>query len=261
MLYWIYELPTWTVAFLFAACFVGFSLAGAVFIRPFLRLLVGRRPGLNDVVGYVLGFVSVVYGVLLGMLAIVTYQNLSEADRVSTLEASTLGALYRDVSVYPDPLGADLKSMLSDYTRYIIDEEWSLQRWGILAGSGNEKLSGFIRLLASFEPASKGQEVLHAATLHQFKKLVDLRRPRLHLGDSSIPGIMWYTVVVGAILCMMLIWLFDTGIMTQFVLGGIASFGISTMVCLSALMDNPFRGELSVTPQAFQTVFEVLMKS
>ena len=82
MFYWIYDLPSWTVAFFFAAIFVTISLAGALFVRPFLRLFVGRRAGLNDVVGYVLSFVSVIYGVLLGMLAVVTYQNLTEADRI-----------------------------------------------------------------------------------------------------------------------------------------------------------------------------------
>jgi hypothetical protein len=31
------------------------------------------------------------------------------------------------------------------------------------------------------------------------------------------------------------------------------------MICLSALMDNPFRGELSVSPGAFQIVYDQLM--
>ena len=46
----------------------------------------------------------------------------------------------------------------------------------------------------------------------------------------------------------------------QLLLGGLASFVMATMICLIALMDNPFRGELSVSPQAFQLVFNDLMK-
>jgi hypothetical protein len=34
---------------------------------------------------------------------------------------------------------------------------------------------------------------------------------------------------------------------------------MSTMICLSALMDNPFRGELAVSPAAFQVVYDSVM--
>jgi hypothetical protein len=51
MFYWIYDLPTWIVAFLFGAVFVAFSWFGAVFIRPLLQLVLRKQRGLNDIVG------------------------------------------------------------------------------------------------------------------------------------------------------------------------------------------------------------------
>ena len=258
MFYWIYDLPSWTVAFFFAAIFVTISLAGALFVRPFLRLFVGRRAGLNDVVGYVLSFVSVIYGVLLGMLAVVTYQNLTEADRISSHEASTIAALYEDVGVYPDELAGKLRERLKQYTRHVIDVEWPLQKRGPVPLTQEEHLGEFLRLLTSFELPPGSMQILHAETIREFNALIDLRRTRLHMASVSIPGIMWYTVVTGAILCMILIWLFDTALMSQFILGGVSAFGMSTMICLSALMDSPFRGELSVSPAAFEAVMMAL---
>lgn len=254
----IYDLPSWTVAFLFAATFVGVSWLGALFIRPLLRLWIGKRQNTNDIIGYVLAFVSVIYGVLLGMLAIVTYQNLAQADEVSTHEAATSAALYRDVSSYPEPIRAQLGKLLTEHTKYVLAEEWQMQRLGLLR-SKNEKLTEFQRVLMSFEPKSAGQQIMHEAAVQQFNKLVDHRRMRLHLADTRIPAIMWYTVVMGALLCMILIWLFDTSLMAQLLIGGLAAFGMSTMICLSALMDNPFRGELGVSPAPFQAVYDSLM--
>jgi hypothetical protein len=101
---------------------------------------------------------------------------------------------------------------------------------------------------------------MHEAAVQGFNKLIDYRRMRLHLAETRIPTIMWYTVVMGALLCMVLIWLFDIGLMAQLVIGGLAAFGMSTMICLSALMDNPFRGELGVSSAAFQAVYDSLMK-
>jgi hypothetical protein len=259
VLYWIYDLPSWSVAFLFAATFIGFSWLGAIFVRPLLRLAISRKQRSNDVVGYVLSFVSVIYGVLLGMLAIVTYQNLSQADQVSTHEAATLAAIYRDVASYPDPVRIPLQRLLSEHTNYVLSQEWKMQRAGLLAAE-SPRLRDFQRLLMSFEPKSVGQQILHEASVQEFNKLVDYRRMRMHLAETQIPSIMWYTVVMGALLCMILIWLFDTGLMTQLVVGALAAFGMSTMICLSALMDNPFRGELGVSSAAFQAVYDGLMK-
>jgi hypothetical protein len=37
-------------------------------------------------------------------------------------------------------------------------------------------------------------------------------------------------------------------------------FFTATMICLVALMDNPYRGEISVTPESFQMVYDGLMR-
>ncbi len=259
MFYWIYDVPSWSAAFVFAVIFVAISWLGVLFVRPFLRLLIGRKPGQNDVVGYVLSFVAVIYGVLLGMLAVVTYQNLTEADRISSHEASVVAALYEDAAVYPAPLSAGLRERLVEYTRHVIDTEWPMQKRGPVPLSPNESLKAFLALLTSYDPQTSSQEILHAETMREFNALVDLRRARLHMASVSIPGIMWYTIVMGAVLCLILIWLFDSSVMSQLLLGGLAAFGMSTMVCLSALMDNPFRGELSVSPAAFQAVQAALL--
>ena len=52
MFYWIYDLPAWTVAFLFAAVFIGVNWFGAIFIRPILRAFFRGQDGINDIVGY-----------------------------------------------------------------------------------------------------------------------------------------------------------------------------------------------------------------
>jgi hypothetical protein len=259
MFYWIYELPSWSAAFLFAGTFVAVNWLGAILLRPFLRLFVNKRAGFNDMVGYVLSFVSVVYGVLLGMLAIVTYQNLAEADEVSTHEAASVAALHRDISNYPDPIRGLLSKGLANYARIVATEEWRMQRIGIMNNRSSE-LAEFQSQLLRFEPTTIGQQIMHQAAVAQFNKLVDFRRMRLHLAESRIPPIMWYTVVAGALICMVFIWLFDSSLMAQLLVGGLASFAMSTVICLSALLDNPFRGDLGVSPDAFHAVYDSLVK-
>ncbi|MET0569776.1 MAG: hypothetical protein ABWZ74_11915 [Hyphomicrobiaceae bacterium] len=54
-MYWLYEIPTFSLALLFACIFVGFTWLGIIFLKPFLRLLLRSQVGLNDVVGYTFG--------------------------------------------------------------------------------------------------------------------------------------------------------------------------------------------------------------
>ncbi len=259
-LYWIYDIPTVAAAGLLAALFVGVCWTGTILFRPIVRSLVHHQPGLNETVGDFLQYFGVIYGLLLGLLAVATYQNLSDVEKAVGSEASSLAALYRDVSVYPEPARTELKGLLRDYTRYVIDEAWPLQKKGLVPPGGVKKVAAVWERLASFEPDTKAQEALHETALHQFNVFFEHRRTRLYSVTSGIPAMLWYTVAVGALLNMILMWLFDLRLSLHLLLGGILSFFLATMISLIVLMDHPFLGEVSISPHAFELVYDQLMK-
>jgi len=39
----------------------------------------------------------------------------------------------------------------------------------------------------------------------------------------------------------------------------VASFFTGTMLCLIVLLDNPYRGEVGVSPQAFELIYNQMM--
>jgi hypothetical protein len=174
-------------------------------------------------------------------------------------EASSLAALYRDISAYPEPDRTELKALIREYTRSTIEDAWPLQRKGIDPWKVNRAAPIHARL-ALFEPQTKGQESLHDAALRQFNEFFQDRRLRLFSVTAGIPPIMWYTVAVGALINMVLIWMFDLRLGTHLLLGGLISFFTGTMICLIVLLDNPFRGEVGVSPQAFELIYSQMMK-
>ena len=82
---------------------------------------------------------------------------------------------------------------------------------------------------------------------------------RLFSVTAGIPPIMWYVVAVGALINMLLIWMFDLRLRTHLLLGGSISFFTGTMICLIVLLDNPFRGAVGVSPQAFELIHSQMM--
>ena len=259
MLYWIYDLPALAVLLIFGAVFVGTCWLGIIFVCPRLRPHLHQDAGLNKILGDFLQYFGVIYGLLLGLLAVSTYQNHEDAEKAVINEASALAALYRDVSLYPEPYGTELKELLRDYTRYTIDDAWPLQRVGIVPEGGVQKAAAFQAKLLGFEPQTKAQEAMHDAALRQFNTFFEYRRTRLYSVNESIPPIMWMTVGAGAIINILLLWLFNLRLGTHLLLGGLISFFTATMICVIALLDNPYRGEVGISPEAFELVYNHLM--
>ena len=260
MFYWIYDIPAVLVVVLFGAVFVGVCWLGIFLLAPFLANRLHERSGLNEILGDFLQYFGVFYGLLLGLLAVSTYQNHADAEKAVSNEASALAALYRDVSVYPEPYRTELENLLKEYMMYAIEDAWPLQWVGIVPEGGVQRAAAFQARLATFEPQTKGQEAIHEAALRQFNMFFEYRRTRLYSVNSGIPFIMWLTVAVGAAINIILIWLFKLRRGVHLLLGGLISFYTATMICLIAMLDNPYRGEVGVSPEAFQMVYDHLMK-
>jgi hypothetical protein len=261
MFYWIYDISTVSLTLLFAAAFVGFTWLGIIFLRPILRLFVGRRHDTNDILGYILSCYCVFYGLLIGLVAVAAYQNYTSVETAVAHEAAVLEALYRDITAYPEPTRSAAHSILAEFTRFLIEESWPAQQRGHIAAGGSIHLSAVQEVLRVFEPETKSQEVMHAETVLQFNHLAELRRLRLHSVSTGIPAYLWYVVVIGAVVNIVLMWLFDIRLIPHLFMGGLLAFFIGTVICLIAVMDNPFRGEVSISSADFRDIYESLMSS
>jgi Protein of unknown function (DUF4239) len=258
MFYWIYDLPALWVIVLFEAAFVGTFWLGTLLLRPFIGAWLCEEPRLNDMLAAFLQYFGVIYGLLLGLLAVATYQNRSEVEKSNANEAASLSALYRNVAVYPEPSRTELTNLIKDHTRYLIEEAWPQQRKGIVPVDESHRITALQARLALFEPQTKAQELLHENTLRQFNTFYEDRRARIYSLTSGIPAILWYTVAVGAIINMILMWLFDLRPHAHWILGGLISFYLGTIISVIALMDHPYRGQLGLSPDAFQLIYQVM---
>jgi hypothetical protein len=179
---------------------------------------------------------------------------------IVTKEASSLAALYRDVSGYPEPLRGQLQDELREYAHYTIEDGWPQQARGIVPTGGTARITTFFNTLETFEPEKKREELLHAEALRQFNNLVETRRARLANVTTGIPPVLWWTVAIGAILMIGIIWMLNMEIHVHVLLGSALAVFLGMMIFLIAAMDNPFRGEVSIGPDPIKLVYETLMQ-
>ena len=260
MFYWIYDYPTLNIGALFAVVFIAATWLSILFIRRFFHPWIHSERRANDMVGFALSSFSVLYGLLVGLLAVAAYQNFSSVNDIVNKEASSLGALFRDLRGYPQPSKGALRDDLRDYARNVIDRSWPLQQQGIVPTEESHLMTKFIDDLLSFEPSRKSEEILQAEVLRQLNSLVELRRSRLASVTTGIPAVFWWVVAIGAIISLVLLAMLDMEIHVHLILGALVSLFLGLVIFLIAAMDNPFRGAVSVGPDAFVAIYNSLMK-
>jgi uncharacterized YccA/Bax inhibitor family protein len=114
--------------------------------------------------------------------------------------------------------------------------------------------------LGSFAPQSVGEAEVYGDTLSSFNKLIEHRRLRINAVHTGLPGVLWAGVLVGAALSLLVsffIHLEDVRLHHVMVMLQGAFTGL--VVFLIAANDYPFRGEVSVGPEAYETIYQRLM--
>lgn len=259
-MYWVYDLPNWLFGALTVIVFVAFGLAGLYLTRDWVRRIHHKDHTYNDIIGFYMAGVTVLYGVSVGLLAIGAWATYSDVQGKIDHEAAALGALYRDVGAYPEPARSIMQEDLRRYTRQVIDVGWPLQQHGIVPNNASAVLGDFQEHFMSFEPQNQRQNILAAEAYRAFNDLTESRRGRLNSVQDEMPGPLWALVIAGAVICIAVSWFFHTeSLSVHFWMTVLFSSLLGLLIFLIAVLDNPYRGKLSVSPEPLQRVYEQIM--
>ena len=257
---WLDRLPAGQLALVICAFFVGITWLGILFVHPLMRRLLHRHEPSNELIIHIAGTFGLVYAVLLGLLTVATFQNTKDLQDNIGREASGLSTIYHSTDGYPEPLRSELKEQLRDYTHYIIDKDWPAHQQGIVPMGGEHRLQVIRSTLISYEPDTKTRELLHSEMLRYLDAMMVAREQRLATVSAAIPRVLWYVVVIGAFLMIAFVWMLHMELVSQIMLGGITAFFLGIMIFLIHAMDHPLQGAVSVPPDSFRSVYDLVMK-
>ena len=260
MMYWIYDYPGWVIGLLFCGMLVTFTWVGIFLTRATVHSWLHRDKRANEMVGLALSSYFVLFGILLGLVAVATYQNFANVGGIVDSEASSLDALYREISSLPEPSRGQLQQRLREYTRYTIEEGWAQQRKGIVPKGEAVRSGLLIRSLLDFEPSNQREEIIYEDALRQGVHRNELSRARLSNVTTGLPTVLWWVVAVGAAINIVLIWMQDMEVHVHMILGAVLASILGLVIFLIAELDNPFRGDISIGPDAIARVYKDVMK-
>ncbi len=258
-MYWIYDIPVWLLGICTIMVFIAVSLLGLVVSRNWIYQKMHLSNESNEAInGYFAG-VGVLYGLLMGLVAVAAWGNFENVDDIASKESAAIAALYRDVSALDQPAKKSLQLELEKYTRYVIEVAWPAHQKGETPPGGSLILSEFHRHLGNYHPQSTEQQILMTEAVSAFNKLIEVRRARLSAVNSGIPAVFWVTILFGTVFTIVLSYFFHvSSLRTHMILTAVYSGFLGSAIFLIVALDHPFRGDFSVSPDAYVFLLEGL---
>jgi Protein of unknown function (DUF4239) len=210
----------------------------------------------NDVAGFVLAIVGVIYAVLLAFIAIAVWQSYTAADDLVQTEANLVDDLYRSTISLPPGLATTLRQDLYSYTETVMQQEWPQMTTSMPARiPGWLSLDHFHLGLIGLHPQDASTLAAQSSMLQLLNKLYDVRRGRYHAAESSLPAILWWNLLAGAVILMVFSSLFGTPRLAMHaVMVGLLGGSIGLVLMLVVLLDNPFVGQSQVSVEPFKSL-------
>jgi hypothetical protein len=157
---------------------------------------------------------------------------------------------------YPDPVRSDVRAMMRDYVMFTIHRDWPAHREGAFLDGGRNRVDAMRQRLAQFEPTGAGQTILHESVIGAFQVFSDARQARLSGVVARLPAVLWYAVLVGAAINVLLLVLIRIPIRQQVLLGSIASFFLGVILFVIVALEAPLRGQAALGPEPLQLLWD-----
>jgi hypothetical protein len=139
----------------------------------------------NDVAGYMISVVAVVYAVLLGFVTVTVWENYDKASASVGDEAVLIADIYCDVGVLPQSVAVAVRRDLVSYATAVIGEEWPQQMAGQQLRSTHSALDKVPQHLMDAATTDPTTVVFLREIAGRLNSLHDARRARICLQSSG----------------------------------------------------------------------------
>ena len=256
---WLYDVPPPIAALIMVAFIETLALIGLVLVRRYVIPRLHYDDGANDAVSGTVQAIGVFYGITVGLIAVGVWNTYSNASELVSKEATSIGALFRDVNGYPSPLREELRTDLREYTVFVIEQAWPAQKRGEgqIIHSGTLMLDDFQHKLQAFQPASVSQSTLHSETLRAFNTLIEYRNLRIDAVGGGLSTVMWAVIWVGAAISIGIAYFFNIpDIKLHAILVALMGGFLAMVLFMIVINDKPFYGAVSVSPHPYRLILE-----
>lgn len=247
------QIPVWLLGVLLVGGVpVLVVVCQALIRRRWPTILLGEH---NDVAGFLIAVVGVLYAVILAFIVIVVWEDFRDARATVSREAGALRGVVRDSRALPEPARTGMGELVVDYSRAVAGSEWEAMADGDSSPAALEVLDRMFSTLAGVTATSPTEEVFLADTLERLDDVVTERTQRLSAAAEGEPTILWTAILVGGVFTLGFAMLFGVSDerLHYLMIGGFAAI-ITLQVFVILVLNYPFSGDVRVEPAPIERV-------
>ncbi|GAA1502266.1 DUF4239 domain-containing protein [Streptomyces albidochromogenes] len=210
-----------------------------------------------DVIEYMTMMIGVVYAIVLGLAIAGVWEGRSAAQDSVRQEAQALYEVSARSEVYPAEVRARIRGDVDAYVSHVVNTEWKhMAEHGSLTERGTELLEQVRRDVTDYVPRTDHEGQAYQPLVDQVATADDARGARGAGAEATMPGVVWFGLIIGALVAVGLIFTLQirrTG--RELLLAGLYSALIAFLLFLIWDFDAPFGRGLSATAGPFLDLF------
>jgi hypothetical protein len=257
MIAFLYSLPDLAVAILFSVA-VALIFAAAPLLRARLFGHVSdtnskiARTSMTTITGFT--------GMVLAFSLVQAQGNLRTAQKSVSDEALQLNQMDRLLASYGDPNVAAIRSAVHAYAESVVSDEWPKLAEHSSSQRTSELLHTLSQLILEIQPTPGRENVIYSDLVKITDQLAASREDRLTAIDLGLPPIFWQVIAFLVVLLIGFAAFVEPHRGHAISLGGLG-IGLALLITLVFIFDQPFLGDLSVTPDPIVRELQIMRAS
>jgi hypothetical protein len=209
-----------------------------------------------DVIEYMVMMIGVVYAIVLGLAIAGVWEGRGGAQADVLAEAQALHEVKARVQVYPAPVRDRVRADVDAYARYVVDREWPYMRdHGELSPQGTKLLAQVRTDIESYDPKDDLGQQAYQPLVDEVAAADQARASRGQSAGATMPGVVWFGLIVGALVTVGLIFTLQIRRSArELLLAGLFSALIAFLLFLIWDLDAPFGTGLAVGAGALKDI-------
>ena len=225
---------------------IALAVGGLILVQRLIPI--GLRRQHNDVAGFI-------YAVLLGLMVVAVWEEWETAKATADDEASSLAEIFWIADRLPESDGRHIQELARSYARVVVYDEWDLMAQKKSSPRAWDLLDDLRASLQNLDPSTPEEQVLYEQSLERMRDLADARRDRLLEAEQGLPIILWVVLIIGGVVVVGFTYLFGLQSTTiHLLMVGSLALIIALVLFTVAALNYPFRGDITIYPEAMQHV-------
>jgi hypothetical protein len=249
--------PGWFVLVLFAVV----PAVVAVVIHTWFRRRVPPEKLLphQEVAGFLVAVVGVLYAVVLGFLVISVWLSFDAAQRNADAETNDLSDILHLALALPEPTKSQIRNLVAWYAFEVRDREWPMLAYEEEDQKARSIMFSGLHTVAMMRPQSGApsseaarQASIRDAALAAFRDLTSRRRQRLLDAQSHVSTTLYFALITGALILLSFVLLFGVdSAALQLTMTALVAGMIGLQIGVIFELDRPFWGAVHIRSDAW----------